>query len=774
MTAQGELTSGVRVLDLAGTLAGVYAAHLLAETGATVTRVAGSPLDLGDPGTGCSSRAREAFGRLLTEGREIVSAPSDTLHRVDVVIDTGDLSGVDARRLSEEHPDVVVVSVTDYGLTGPRAGQRASSQILQAQSGSTSARGIPEWAPLVAAGETEQFLAGAYAASAALAALAERDRTGRGDLLDLSLLEVCSLGHTLYYTTSASLRGLLGTDFPLRSTQVPGNERTADGWVGFSAASARMRQDFLLVIGREDLADDDSSYGNENPEVDRQIRRDAAAWAAEQTTEEVIALASALRIPVAPLANGRTIAENEQLRSRGFYRIDTDRTVLPGPTFRYTEANPCPGAEVRTETDAGRASDRRTPTVGGDGPLTGIRVIDLTAFWAGPMAANLLAALGAETVKVESTVRPDMQRFAFVDDPQADQWWERGPVFFGANTNKRGITIDFTREVGREVLTQLLEQADVLLENFAPRVLDAIGLDWDRIRARNPGLIVVRMPAFGLDGPWRDRTGFAQTIEQSSGLSWITGHPDGPPVPPRGICDPLAGVHAAYAALAALRARVRTGLGGLTEVSMLEPATIASYGQSLAWQLDGELVERIGNRHHRFAPHGLYATAGEDEWLCVAVSTDAQWVALTAVLGIPALRDAAFDDVAQRLDRQDEIDAVIGSWAASRRASDAVDTLTAAGVPAARVDGGGRSLQDPQFAHREFFEYVDHPVAGRHPVPGLPFRSARHPGPWNRTPAPTLGEHTSEVLAEWLGYDQARIADLFETGISGTRPANAD
>ncbi len=763
MTKQQELTSDVRVLDLGGSLAGSYAAHLLAETGATVIRVAEMPLDLGDPGTGYSERAREAFGRLLTEGRELVATAADALDRVDIVIDTGDLPEVDARRLAEEHPELIVVSVTDYGLTGPRAGQRATSQLIQAQSGSTSGRGTREQAPLAAAGETEQFLAGVYAASAALAALAGRERTGLGDLIDLSILEVSSLGHTLYNTTSASLRGLTGTDFPTRSVQVPGNERTADGWVGLSAASARMRQDFLLVIGRSDLADDESSYGNENPEVDRQIREDAAAWALEHTTEELIELASALRIPVAPLANGQTIAQNEQLLARDFYRTGGDGTTLPGATFRFTEADD-PAVPTRPAEHGDSTSD---------GPLAGIRVLDLTAFWAGPIAASLLASSGAETIKVESTVRPDMQRFAFVEDPSADQWWERGPVFFGANTNKRGITLDFTRDAGREVLTELLEQADILFENFAPRVLDSVELAWDRIRARNPGLVVVRMPAFGLDGPWRDRTGFAQTIEQSSGLSWITGYPEGSPVPPRGICDPLAGIHAAFAGLAALRARQRTGRGGLVEVSMLEPATIASFGQSLAWQLDTELVERIGNRHHRFAPHGVYATTGEDEWLCVAVRSDAQWKSLAAVLDVPALQTTAFEAVAHRLANQDEIDEAIASWVAPHSAHEAAEILANAGVPAARVDGGGRSVLDPQFEHREFFEYVDHPLAGRHPVPGLPYRSARQSGPWNRTPAPTLGEHTAEVLADWLGYDEAQIEELFATGISGTRPQNA-
>lgn len=762
MTAQ-ELLGGIRVLDLAGTLAGTYAARLLADAGATVTRVAGAALDLGDPGTGYSQRARDALGELLTAGRVPVRSAQDALVATDVVIDTASEPEVDVLRLRQERPDLVIISITDYGLTGPRARQRATSQLLQAQSGSTSSRGIPELPPLAAAGETEQFLAGAYAASAALIAIAQLQRRGVGDLIDLSLLEVSNLGHTLFTATQASMRDLLGEDFPVRSVQVPGNERTSDGWVGFSAASAQMRSDLLLVIGREDLAEDEpQAYGNDNPEIDRQIRADVAAWAAGQATAEVIDLASALRIPVSPLTNGAMITENEHLVARDFFHRGTAGHLVPGIPFRYTPIE-APAQPVRTPVEAP-----------GDGALAGLRVVELAAFWAGPMAANLLASSGADVVKVESTVRPDMQRYAFVADPTADLWWERAPVFYAVNTNKRGITLDFTQERGLEVLTQLLERADMLIENFAPRVLDSLNLDWKRIRERNPGLITVRMPAYGLDGPWRDRTGFAQTIEQSSGLSWTTGHPEGLPVPPRGVCDPIAGVHAAFAGLAALHARRSTGSGGLVEVSMLESATYAAFGQSLAWQLDGELVERIGNRHHRWAPHGVYATSGRDEWVCVAVRTDDEWRSLAEVLGEPSLATPELEDVAHRLARHDDLDAAISAWVGARTAADAVEELTGAGVPAARVDGGGRVVHDPQLVHRGYFEYVDHAVAGRHPVPALPYRSATRPGPWNRTPAPTLGEHTRPVLRQWLGYTDGEIDELFETGISGLRPLGAE
>lgn len=757
-----ELLADVRVLDLSGSLAGIYAGRLLADAGAYVTRPADAVADLGDPGTGTSQAAYRALEALLDAGKMPAESIESELRRADVVLDTGAWPGFDAVRAYAERPDLVVVSVTDYGLTGPHAGRVAGSALRQAQSGSTSSRGVPSSAPLAAAGETEQFLAGAYAAAAALAALHGRDLHGAGDLIDLSLLEVSNIGQTIFGTTQAGMHGRLGEDFPLRSVQIPANERTRDGWVGLCTISARQRQDLLLVMGRADLADDEShAYGNENVEVDESIRRSVAAWTREQTTQEVIDLASALRIPVSPLVTGATMTDNEQLVARGFFERGEDGVLRPGPTFRYRPH---------------RAADRPVAPPApaepaGAGALAGVKVVDLTAWWAGPSATHLFAASGADVVKIESVDHADGMRYSFVADPAADLWWERGPVFYALNTNKRGITLDLASPRGAELFTELVAQADVLIENFTPRVLDSLAVDWDAVRARNPRLITVRMPAFGLDGPWRDRTGFAQTIEQSSGLAWTTGHPDGPPVAPRGICDPLAGIHAAFATLSALHHQRRTGLGGAVEVSMIEPAAYAAFGQSLAWQLDGELVDRIGNRDQRHGPQGVYATSGEGEWVCVSVRTPEQWDGLVRLLGHEELADEVWRDPRHRIAHADRLDAAIAAWTRTLGAAAVVDALTAAQVPAARVDGAGRLLDNPQLVHRRFFEAVDHPVAGSHPIPGLPYRSANQPAAWNRTPAPTLGQHTAEVLEEWLGLAGHEIERLHVDGVSGTRPA---
>ena len=196
-------------------------------------------------------------------------------------------------------------------------------------------------------------------------------------------------------------------------------------------------------------------------------------------------------------------------------------------------------------------------------------MIDFTAWWAGPIASHSLALLGADVVKVESIQRPDGMRFASARPPSVDQWWDWGMVFHGANTNKRGITLDLRSPEGVEIAERLIADADVVIENFTPRVMEGFGLTWERLSELNPRLIMTRMPAFGLSGAWRNNTGFAQTMEQLTGMAAITGYPDEDPQIPRGPCDPLAGMHAVFATLSALEERDQTGKGRLVEVTMV-------------------------------------------------------------------------------------------------------------------------------------------------------------------------------------------------------------
>ena len=247
-----------------------------------------------------------------------------------------------------------------------------------------------------------------------------------------------------------------------------------------------------------------------------------------------------------------------------------------------------------------------------------MRIVDLTAFWAGPAATHSLAAFGADVIKIESIQRPDGIRYSGGMRTDVDDWWEYGWVFHAMNTNKRSVTLDLESEDGVGLLKQLVGQADAVIENFSPRVMDQFGLGADALLELKPGLVVVRMPAFGLTGPWRDRVGFAPTMEQIAGLAWVTGLPEGPPVPPRGACDPLAGAHAAFALLAALEFADRTGRGQLVEVPMIETVLNVTAAQTIEFEVFGEVLSRRGNRGHPAATQDLYRCAGDDNWIAIS------------------------------------------------------------------------------------------------------------------------------------------------------------
>jgi crotonobetainyl-CoA:carnitine CoA-transferase CaiB-like acyl-CoA transferase len=342
-------------------------------------------------------------------------------------------------------------------------------------------------------------------------------------------------------------------------------------------------------------------------------------------------------------------------------------------------------------------------------------------------------------------------------------FWEASAFFIAANANKRGLTLDLSKPAGVDLAKRLIAHCDGVIENFTPRVLESWGLSWEAIQTANPRVILVRMPAFGLSGPWRDHTGFAQTMEQLTGLAWITGHEHDQPRIQRGPCDPLSGMHAAWAFLVALAEREATGRGVHVECTMVEAALNAAAEAIVEFGATGRVLERLGNRSRDAVPQGLYAcagsTPGREQWLALSVETEAQWRALTALLGEPGLAREAAEPVLVR-------------WAAGQPRAALLARLLAAGVPAAPVADPRAASLCPQHAARGFFEEVEHPVVGREPMPTVPFRYASVPR-WIRSPAPTLGQHNRGVLAGLLGLSEADLTALEADRIIGTRPRHS-
>jgi crotonobetainyl-CoA:carnitine CoA-transferase CaiB-like acyl-CoA transferase len=405
------------------------------------------------------------------------------------------------------------------------------------------------------------------------------------------------------------------------------------------------------------------------------------------------------------------------------------------------------------------------PTGAAADPLADIRVMDFTAFWAGPAGSLVLGSLGADVVKVEGLKRPDGMRFAGAKPPSVDHWWETGSIFLAVNENKRGVTLELGTPQGDALAQRLLASSDVVLENFSPRVMTNLGLDWDTVSAVNPSALMVRMPAFGLDGLWRDRVGFAQTMEQVSGMAWLTGEADGAPVIPRGACDPIAGLHAAFATIVGLEHRRRTGTGALVEVTMVEAALNVAAQMVIEHSAYGRTMMRDGNRGPMAAPQGVYRSAGDDCWVAIAVTSDEQWAALCRAIGADGLVAAG------RRGDADTIDAAIEAWTIQRSAREVTEALQTLGIPASPVTLSAELLHDPQLQARGFFEELDHPYVGKTQWPAMPIVLGSPGHRWLRGVAPTLGQHNSEILGDLLGLDPDALAALEAERVIGTRPA---
>jgi crotonobetainyl-CoA:carnitine CoA-transferase CaiB-like acyl-CoA transferase len=397
-----------------------------------------------------------------------------------------------------------------------------------------------------------------------------------------------------------------------------------------------------------------------------------------------------------------------------------------------------------------------------------LKVFDLSVYWAGPIITMYLAAFGADVVKVESHQRPDHFRYSTSTPELGEDWWERSAVWQSTNLSKRSLTLDLSNSVAQDIASQFIAQADVLVENFTPRVLDHLGVDVSAARASNPGLIVIRLPGFGLDGPYRDHVAWAPTFEQASGLANLTGEQDGAPTPPGGCADPLAGMHGLLAVQAALVHRDRTGEGQVIEMAQLEALTALTADQVIAASGEGELPTRHGNQHPNIAPHGIYPCLGADEWIAIAAQDD-EWETLAAELGREdLLTDPELGDLAARQARRHELDASIRAWTSQRPARQAEATLRSCGVTVAAVVDPALLGDDEQLRARGYFQAIDRPATATYRYPGWPMRYSFGPDTPHAHAAPTLGEHTEDLLAHVLRMSGSEIERLSADGIIGT------
>ena len=775
----------LRVLEIATEIAGPYAGKLFADAGADVVKVEpaeGDPMRSYTAGGVVPDGDSALFQFLNTTKRSVVGVPEDAevlalAAAADVVLVDAAIADDTLELIRAGNPGVVVASVTPFGRVGPLADLPATEFTLQATCGSSGGRGMTGGRPLAAGGRLGEWIGGAYAAVAAIAYARRARDSGRGEFVDVSLLEAMTITMGGLGVVAAQITPATGA--PSRSLEIPSILPTSDGYVGVCTITGQQFQDFLVLIERFEWLDD-ADLASFAGRQRRRVEFESAVheWSTKRTTAEVIELASALRIPVAPIGSPVTVTQIDHFLERGVFVANPAGFTQPRPPYRISgaELQPFAAAPALGEhTGSVHWAPREAATaaiseVGA--PLGDVRVMDLTAFWAGPSGSLMLASLGADVIKVEGLKRPDGMRYAGGRPPSTESWWETGSIFLAVNENKRGLTLELGTPEGHELALRLIKECDIVMENFSPRVMTNLGLEWDVVSAANPKALMVRMPAFGLDGPWRDRVGFAQTMEQVSGMAWLTGDADGSPVIPRGACDPIAGLHAAFATVVALEQRRQTDSGALVEVTMVEAALNVAAQMVIEQSAYGRTLMRDGNRGPVASPQGAYPSLGDDSWVAIAAATDAQWLALCGVVGAPELAvDQALAGFDGRRLNADRIDAAIEAWTRGLTPIEAASRLQACGVPAAAVVASRDLRDNPQLAARHFFEALDRPVVGTLDLPSLPIRLADPAHTWLSRPAPTLGQHNSEILTGLLGQDDDDLRRLQAGKVIGTRPA---
>jgi benzylsuccinate CoA-transferase BbsF subunit len=394
-------------------------------------------------------------------------------------------------------------------------------------------------------------------------------------------------------------------------------------------------------------------------------------------------------------------------------------------------------------------------------PLAGVRIVDFTWAWAGPQATLLLGMLGAEIIKIESRARLDHTRLRSLMAGPMLASPDHSVIFADFNVNKLSLTLNLTHAEAVDIVKRLVQISDVVAENMRPGVLTKLGLDYEALRAVKPDIVMLSSSAVGNTGPERTYVGYAPNFAAMSGISHITGPAEGPPTPLSGAIDLRVGTTSAFAILAALYYRARTGRGQYIDLSSTETISAMIGDMFLEYAMNGRSPGRAGNRDRTMAPHNCYPCAEDDRWVTIAVATEEEWRALRGVIADPRLEDERFADGYNRWLNQDELDQIIGEWTATRSPQEITKTLQAAGVAAMPAHDGRSLVRDPQFIERSLMEPVEHPLSGKRLLAGPPWRFSKTPASI-RQPAPLLGQHNHYVLHDLLGMPDEEIQRLVD------------
>ena len=790
--------SGLRILDLSESIAGQFGCRMMADFGAEVILV--------EPPSGSVIRhmppfdpVRDGLGSLLffhlnlgKQSLPIDLANAEGRAQLLELAKTADaiVVGLDADRdaLQEANPQAVVALVSDFGDDGPFRHWRGSEMIFQALSGMMYVNGSGGREPLYGVGHRAQYATGVGLYISVLAALFARKTIGQGQQIALDVA-----------MNTSSMAPPATVEYAYSRMQDPRGERRSpfmvvkcsDGWVsiwvhlhvwgGFCKAAniSELEQDPRFAKGKERQ----DNWAALVACVQDRVREMTGDELLDRLLKERVAAAKAYTpmqlwndtphlIERNYWESVETAAGPRPILGAPFRLSRTPRRITRGAP-RLGEHDPKPIAKVR---EAAGAATRALPR----GPLMGLRVLDFTTAWAGPMTGRILAFLGAEVVKVESASRPDTWRMhnavfqakRFPDGKAGERPYNRSALFNSQNHNKLGLSLDIKHPKGLAAMHRLAATADVVIANFTAGTLNRMGVGYEALKKIKPDIIVVEMPGFGNSGPLSKAAANGATMEMAAGMCAMIGYAGGAPTTTGQVYpDPMGGYNGAAAVMTALMHRQKTGEGQYIELSQVE-ASMQFIGEELLYAIAAkEDPERHGNRARWAAPHDAYQAEGADEWVTIAVGTDDEWRKLCEIMGRAELasdpRFAAFD---ARWQNQDLLRQPISAWTVQHDKAAIANRLQAAGIRSAPVNPPKDVIESPYLAVRKAFVTLTHPDAGTHGYMTLPFRLSLTPGGQHRA-SPCLGADTRKVLVELAGLTAQEFDELEAEGVTCNIPA---
>ena len=776
--------NNIKVLDLSDRVSGAWAARLFGDFGAEVI--------LGEPENGHITRHLSP----KTEHQESLmhqfvnwnkkSTPLDPenitklAENADVVITTQNQTVLDQLKINSIH-----LSITPHGLTGPWADIPGNDLTHSANSGWAMINRFENEEPLQLPRHQPSFIAGVAGFIAASASLIRGNR----ELIDVSELEATALTCVPWAIMGIFIGGdrLQFGPNRLKTRGRPGPLwQTRDGFINYGYGDWQQWQNAMHFLGQHELAENPDyipSWGRHQKDAVPIINGLADSSQSLGKWEIFHGLAE-FRCISGVVQNAKELSENHQLKSRDFLiktKIKGEELTTCGAPSKLSESpwDLRQMAPEKSKKSLGFSSKKTTfPYSKGQAkPLEGSRVLCFTQAWAGTFATEILACLGAEVVQIETVNRPDVWRGAGAPIPDGirNPSIKQNPLntngmYNSVNLNKRAITLDVTQPKGKKTFWSLIENFDILVDNFSPHVMTNWGVSLESLREKRSDIIFASVSGYGRQGPLAEYPANGATTEPMAGFASMHGYEGDSGMNTGGLIpDPISGYYLAASIVSAMHYRKQTGKGQRIDSSMMESVAIQFGDALLEYAVNGHIRKPSGNKHPDIAPHGFFQSQ-DDKWIAIAAENDDAFQNLCQFLNRDDLaNDVRFKSGAERKSHEPELNKILQKTIKSEFHSSDVKKMQSLGIHAAQSDGFLEIYKapNPQFLHRKFMQEIDHPEAGSHLLPTMPW-SLKHTKKQKNRPAPCFGEHSQEVFFEELGMSEDEYLDLVNLNITGT------